>query len=137
MRKQSRKTSDAIKILDGRFYAGHPERLAGLEEARANAEVGREIYHLRTSAGLTQKDLAARVGTSASVISRLEDADYEGHSMAMLRRIAGALRRTVEVRFLPIRRVTAARASAPGSFAFAEEPVPYRVKRPKRKSSTL
>jgi hypothetical protein len=40
------------------------------------------------------------------VISRLEDADYEGHSLPMLRRIAAALGKRVEVRFgdLPARR---------------------------------
>jgi hypothetical protein len=38
------------------------------------------------------------------VICRLEDADYEGHSLAMLRRIADALDQRVEIRFGPIRR---------------------------------
>jgi hypothetical protein len=42
--------------------------------------------------------------TSASVISRLEGADYQGHSLAMLRRIAAALNQRVEIRFLPVRR---------------------------------
>jgi hypothetical protein len=41
------------------------------------------------------------VGTTASVICRLEDADYEGHSLAMLRRIAAALGKRAEIRFLP------------------------------------
>jgi hypothetical protein len=44
------------------------------------------------------------IGTTASVISRLEDADYEGHSLAMLRRIAAALDKRVEIRFVPVRR---------------------------------
>jgi hypothetical protein len=44
------------------------------------------------------------IGTTASVICRLEDADYEGHSLAMLRRIAAALNQRVEIRFVPIRR---------------------------------
>jgi len=43
-------------------------------------------------------------GTNASVICRLEDAEYEGHSLAMLRRIAAALNQRVEIRFVPIRR---------------------------------
>jgi hypothetical protein len=42
------------------------------------------------------------IGTTASVISRLEDADYEGHSLAMLRRIAAALDKRVEIRFVPV-----------------------------------
>jgi hypothetical protein len=44
------------------------------------------------------------IGTTASVISRLEDADYEGHSLAMLRRIAAALNKRVEIRFVRVRR---------------------------------
>jgi DNA-binding XRE family transcriptional regulator len=59
---------------------------------------------LRTKAGLTQAQLAKLVGTTASVICRLGDADYEGHSVAMLRRIAAALNRRVEIRFLPLPR---------------------------------
>jgi transcriptional regulator with XRE-family HTH domain len=80
-----------------------PERLAELEEARASAEVARKVYELRTKAKLTQQELAVRVGTTPSVISRLEDDDYEGHSLAMLRRIATALNKRVEIRFLPLR----------------------------------
>jgi hypothetical protein len=34
------------------------------------------------------------------VICRLEDADYEGHSLTMLYRIAAALNHRVEVRFV-------------------------------------
>jgi transcriptional regulator with XRE-family HTH domain len=49
--------------------------------------------------------LAKRVGTTQSVISRLEDADYEGHSLAMLNRIAAAVERRVDIRFLPRRRL--------------------------------
>ena len=45
-----------------------------------------------------------RKTTTQSVISRLEDADYEGHSLAMLNRIAAALERRVEIRFVPRRR---------------------------------
>lgn len=104
MKKMNRKTTDALKILDQRFYAGHPERRAALEQARADDQVAREIQTLRQEAGLTQKQLAALVGTAPSVISRLEDADYEGHSMAMLRRIAGALNRRVEIRFIPVQK---------------------------------
>ena len=53
-----------------------------------------------TRAGLSQRELAKRAGTTASVICRLEDADYEGHSLAMLRRIAAALDRRLEIRSL-------------------------------------
>jgi transcriptional regulator with XRE-family HTH domain len=56
------------------------------------------LHKVRTEAGLSQRELARRVGTTASVICRLEDADYAGHSLAMLRRIAVAVGKRVEVR---------------------------------------
>jgi transcriptional regulator with XRE-family HTH domain len=56
-------------------------------------------------AGLTQQTLAERVGTTASVISRLKDADYTGHSLATLRRIAAALGRRVEIRFPAVKTI--------------------------------
>lgn len=97
-----KKTSDAVEILHRRYYEGKPERLAGLEEARASAQMARTVYELRTKAGLTQRQLAKLVGTTASVICRLEDDDYEGHSLAMLQRIAAALNKRVEIRFVPL-----------------------------------
>ncbi len=62
------------------------------------------IASMRIEAGLSQRQLAQRVGTTASVICRLEDAEYEGHSLAMLNRIAAALNRRVEIRFVPAER---------------------------------
>lgn len=58
-----------------------------------------EIYQLRTSRGLTEAELASRVGTTQSVIARLEDADYEGHSLRMLQRIEEALGARLSVHF--------------------------------------
>ena len=89
--RKRRPTTDAVEILHRRYFEGKPARLAALEEERANAEIARKIYELRTKAELTQQQLARLVGTSTSVICRLEDADYEGHSLSMLRRIATAL----------------------------------------------
>jgi len=103
MPKKRKPTTDAVEILHRRYYEGRPERLKALEEARAEDEIARKIYELRTKAGLSQRQLAKLVGTTASVICLLEDADYQGHSMSMLRRIAAALHRRVEIRFIPLR----------------------------------
>ncbi len=104
MTPKRKSTTDAVEILHRRYYAGRPDRLAALEEQRANADVARQIFELRAKAGLTQQQVAKLVGTTPSVISRLEDADYEGHSLSMLRRIATALQSRVEIRFLPLKR---------------------------------
>ncbi len=104
MAKRMKPAVDAVDILHRRFYEGKPARLKPLAEARANEEIARKIHELRTAASLTQTQLGRLIGTTGSVICRLEDADYEGHALAMLRRIAGALNQRVEIRFVPIRR---------------------------------
>ena len=96
MTKRER-TQDAVKILHGRYVKDDPERKASLQEERVNAEVARLIYDMRTSAGLSQRQLAELIQTTQSVISRLEDADYEGRSLSMLERIATALNQKLTV----------------------------------------
>src|SRR5688572_25332117 len=97
---KKRTTTDGLKILDS-MVGDDPALRAMMAEARINADVAAEIYKLRTKAKVSQKELAKRVGTTQSVISRLEDADYDGHSLSMLQRIAAALDSRVQVRFLP------------------------------------
>ena len=99
-KKKVRMTSDALEIIHNLFIKGKPDMERMVAEERTNAAIARQIYQLRTKAKLTQGQLAKKVGTSASVISGLEDADYEGHSMSMLQRIAAALKQRVEVRFV-------------------------------------
>lgn len=100
-RRQS--TTDAVEILHRRYFEGKPEMLALLEEARANDEIARQVYRLRTEADLTHGQLAKLVRTTAAVIRQLEEADYEGHALAMLNRIAMVLNRRVEIRCLPVK----------------------------------
>jgi len=60
-----------------------------------------QLVSLRKKAGLSQKELAKRVGTSQQQISRLESPSYEGHSLSMLRRVAEVLGATVRVEIRP------------------------------------
>jgi len=92
-----KRTSDAREILRRRYVKGRPERKAAVEAERVNAEAAQMIYDLRTDAGLSQQELADLIGTTQSVISRLESADYEGHSLSMLNRIAKALNQKLTV----------------------------------------
>ena len=95
--EQQTKTTDAVEILHRRYIKGDPKREAALQVERVNAEVAAMVHRRRTDAGLTQAELAELVGTTQSVISRLEDADYEGHSLSMLQRIAYALKMRLTV----------------------------------------
>ncbi len=96
------KTRDALKILE-RITGNSAERKAGIAAAKINLQVAQMIYEARTSAGLSQKQLAELIGSKQPVIARLEDAEYEGHSLSMLQRIAGALAQRLEIRFVPVR----------------------------------
>jgi len=60
-------------------------------------DVAMQLAALREKAGLSQKQLARKLRTSQQQISRLESPDYEGHSLSMLRRVAGILGATVRV----------------------------------------
>ena len=103
MKSKHKPTTDAVEIIHRRHFEGRPEMLALLDDERANADIARRIYDLREKAGLTQHELARLIGTTASAICRLEDADYEGHSLSMLRRIAAALHQRIEIRFVPMK----------------------------------
>jgi len=68
------------KDLEKDFYKG-------LEKSR----IAIEITAFREKEGLTQAELARRVGTSQSAIARMENADYQNYSIRTLRKIAGVL----------------------------------------------
>ncbi|MBW4605074.1 MAG: helix-turn-helix transcriptional regulator [Calothrix sp. FI2-JRJ7] len=94
------KTNDAIKIID-KINNNDSEIQDMIAVASINATVAQLIYEARTKAGLTQKELADLIGTKQPVIARLEDADYEGHSLSMLQKIACALNQKVEIALKP------------------------------------
>ena len=94
--------SASLRYLHKKFVGDDPERLESLEAERVNADIAQKIYDMRTAANLTQTELAKLAHTTASVICRLEDAEYEGHSLSMLRRIATALHKRVKVSFVPL-----------------------------------
>ena len=91
------KTRDGVAILRDRCIGDDPERLAQLRDEKVSADVAQLIYDARTSAGLSQKELARLIDTTQSVISRLEDSDYGGRSLTMLDRIARALGKKLTV----------------------------------------
>jgi len=102
--KARKPTSDAVEILHRRYVESDPEMARLVAEELANLQIAQKIYDLRTKAGLSQRELAKLVGTTASVICRLEDADYNRHSLGMLTRIAAALNKRVDIRFVNQRR---------------------------------
>ncbi len=94
-------TCDGIEIID-RIIGDDAKLREMYEQTKVNVHVAQLIYDARTEAGLSQKELAATIDTTQSVISSLEEADYEGHSLSMLSRVAQALNREVKIDLVPV-----------------------------------
>ena len=84
-------TSDAVEILRRDLIGNDPRAAAEYEQLKVDLTVAREIHGLREAAGLTQAQLARRIGANRTVIRQLEAADYAGDSLVMLNRAAVAL----------------------------------------------
>ena len=92
---RTRNYADVIRAK----IASNPDLAALVEEESFKSDVAMLVSEARNEAGLTQKQLAERISTHQSVISRIEDADYDGHSLGMLRRIGSALGKTLRIKF--------------------------------------
>jgi DNA-binding XRE family transcriptional regulator len=93
--------TDAVAILHRRYVKGKPELEDYLVEEFERILIGNQIFDFRTKAGMTQAALAKKVGTKAAEIDRLENADYEGHPLPMLRKIAAVFGMRIELNFVP------------------------------------
>ena len=98
-----------------------PAFAARFKEAGEAWDVAMQIASLRKESGLSQRELAKRVGTSQQQISRLESPGYEGHSLSMLRRVAQVMGASV--------RVQIQRGKRSRKHAVAESEVAYKRKR--------
>ena len=98
------------------------------EKAGRAWDVALQLTTLRKKSGLSQKELAQKVGTSQQQISRLESVSYEGHSLSMLRRVAETLGATVKVEIHY--------KKGPEQFSVAEKKSSYEVKNKSRKTTT-
>lgn len=75
-----------------------PEFRKVYEESRLEYEIARAIIRARIEKGLTQKQLADKLNTRQSVISRVESANTTP-SLSLLKRLAQALNTTLQVQF--------------------------------------
>lgn len=68
-----------------------------------NLALSEKIAELRHKAHYTQEELAEKIHTTRSAISRYENADYNRYSMALLTRIARVCGAEIEIRFKPLK----------------------------------
>lgn len=110
-----KKRTNFDKYLEAQLKdKGFAERFKKAGEAW---DIAIQISALRREAGLSQKELAQRLGTSQQQISRLESPSYEGHSLSMLRRVAEVLGATVQVQII--------KDTSHGKLAVAEKGASY------------
>jgi ribosome-binding protein aMBF1 (putative translation factor) len=94
---------EAVMANYSRWEDVKKRRAEPTDEVRAGAEhdlaLGQLIYDLRTAAGLSQRALAERMGTTQSVISRLEEGGGARNRLDTLARVATALDRHLVLSF--------------------------------------
>lgn len=100
--------SDFFRCRLGRSHGFAPAATFGLSLRDSSNDFvslppsPRQIAGLRNQQGFNHEQLANLVSAAASVIEDIEEADYEGDFLSMASRIASALHRGVEVRFVPV-----------------------------------
>lgn len=97
-----RRKKDDLDRLTEKLVKQNPSLKEEFKKSDMALDVARQIYDLRKKAGLTQKQLADRMGTSQPHVARIESADYRSYSRKSLEKVAKVLNARVEVRVVPV-----------------------------------
>ena len=88
------KTQNARKNTSGKSWMdrklANQDFRKGFDEEVEKLSIGERLLRLRVTAGLTQAEVAKKIGTTASAISRYENAEYDRYEIKTLRRIVEA-----------------------------------------------
>jgi DNA-binding XRE family transcriptional regulator len=95
-------TTDAVAIIYKRYIEGRPELETYLVEERERNRIANQVYDLRVNAKMTHAVLAKKVGVTAAEIRDLEESDYEGHQLPLLRKIAAVFGKRIAINFVPL-----------------------------------
>lgn len=101
-------TSHDRALAEDREAGLDPEYQAALDRLDFTEGIARELIRLRMHLKVSQAELARRVGTTASVISRLERGNHEP-STATLRKIADATGTRIVIHFAGARKRASSR----------------------------
>jgi DNA-binding XRE family transcriptional regulator len=72
-------------------FLADPERQAIYDEEAAKSELWLQLVEARQSAGLTQKQMAERIGVSQAQVARIEKEGYDAYTLNTLRKYVAAL----------------------------------------------
>jgi ribosome-binding protein aMBF1 (putative translation factor) len=89
-----------FKTLKGQWLKD-PEVRKEYDALKAEFKLAEEIIRARAKAKMTQAELARRIGTKSTAISRLESPNYGKASISMLKKVAQALGCELQIRLVP------------------------------------
>lgn len=80
----------SYKRWEKKFFSD-PESRRIYEEEAAKMELWLQLVEARRKAGLTQQELAQRLGVSQAQVARMEKRGYDAYTLTSLRRYVNAL----------------------------------------------
>jgi len=98
-----KKRRDHIKEGEKAYQAwrdtllGDPQAREIYKEEAAKKELWLQLVEARQAAGLTQVELARRLGVSQAQVARIEKSGYDSYTLNTLRRYVQALGKRLEV----------------------------------------
>jgi transcriptional regulator with XRE-family HTH domain len=95
-----RKKTEVMEWLDG--VLADPALASAVEERLAEMKIEQELVALREKEGLSQRDLAIKIGTSQPYIAKLESGRVQNLGLKTLARYAAATGTRLTVSFEPI-----------------------------------
>lgn len=85
-------TPEEVAYLNWRDeFLADPEKLAIYEEEASKSELWLQLIEARRTTGLTQKQMADRLGVSQAQVARIEKESYDAYTLNTLRRYVAAL----------------------------------------------
>jgi DNA-binding XRE family transcriptional regulator len=82
---------DIVREGAKRYQEWRAEQRRLYEEEAAKSALWLQLVEARLAAGLTQKQLAERIGVSQAQVARIEKEDYDAYTLTTLRRYVAAL----------------------------------------------
>lgn len=101
MAKKHRFESASLQHLYDKYVDGKAELETIFDEELSSAKLAHQLYMLRKRSKLVQAQVAELADTSTSVISRLENPEYDGHSLTTLKKVAAIYGHEVRLQFVP------------------------------------
>jgi DNA-binding XRE family transcriptional regulator len=90
--EQKHVSAEEAAYLDWRDeLRADPEYQKVYEEEAAKSKLWLQLVEARLAAGLTQKQVAERLGVSQAQVARIEKEDYDAYTLTTLRRYVAAL----------------------------------------------